>query len=671
MMRDQSQPMDVNEWVIRNLLSNVSVIGLFMCPMITMRLFAEEKRTGTIELLITSPLNDYEIIIGKWLAAVLLYACMLGLSLLNVVTLYFYGKPDWKPMLIGYLGLLLQGACMLAIGTFISSCTRNQIVAVVASFGVFLLLWVISWASSLDQTPLMRAVGYLSILDHLDSLHQGRSGYQGHLLFLEHDFPGPVPDRTGHGIHPVEGIMAQQTNKHRAATLATAVGYAIVVVVILAGLNFLANRYNKSYDSTANKKFTLSDQTDKIAGNLKQDVKITYWGQSSGFTAERTTCWTATRTCPRKSTSEYQDVDKKRTQALAAGVKNPSIPMLYIFVEAGNKKEDAKGLTEEDITGAIVRVLKGGDRKVCFTAGSGEHSTDDTERDGFSTAKQLTEKNNYKTEVLRLLTQPQIPMDCTITVIPGPKHDYTAPEVNAIKEYVENGGRALILLDAPLKFAAMQIDDNVAFMDLLSSWGVTPDKDLVLDLSGVGQLYGVGPEMPVVMAYQQHAIVHDMKDTWTAFPLTRSLDVKNGDKTKVDKLFETTADSLGTTNLASASNRGSPLQDRQDGALHAGRGGHLHHWQGKWQRTFCGGRLLRFRFQRNYRIQRQSRSVPEYVELAQFRRGSDLHPSQGSHRQPAQYESAPGQHDVLLQRVRPSAADSRHRRERLVAAPVV
>jgi ABC-2 type transport system permease protein len=172
-MMGRSQPMDVNEWVIRNLLSNISVIGLFMCPMITMRLFAEEKRTGTLELLVTSPLNDYEIILGKWLAAVILYACMLGISLLNVLTLYMYGKPAWKPMLIGYLGLLLQGGCMLALGEFISSCTRNQIVAVVASFGVLLLLWVISWVSQLDSTPLMRGIGYLSILDHLDSFSKG------------------------------------------------------------------------------------------------------------------------------------------------------------------------------------------------------------------------------------------------------------------------------------------------------------------------------------------------------------------------------------------------------------------------------------------------------------------------------------------------------------------
>lgn len=173
MMQGQSIPMDVNETVVRGLLSNIAVIGLFMVPIITMRLFAEEKRSGTMELLITSPLKDLEIILGKWLAAVVLYAAMLGVSLLNLLTLYAYGKPDWKPMMIGYLGLLLQGSGMLAIGAFISACTKNQIVAAVGGFGVLLLLWVISWASSLDNSTFSRVMGYLSINDHLESFSKG------------------------------------------------------------------------------------------------------------------------------------------------------------------------------------------------------------------------------------------------------------------------------------------------------------------------------------------------------------------------------------------------------------------------------------------------------------------------------------------------------------------
>jgi ABC-2 type transport system permease protein len=172
-MMGQSVPMSVDDWVIRSVLSNVAVVGLFMVPMITMRLFAEEKRTGTIELLATSPLHDLEIILGKWLAAVGLYAAMLALSLINVVVLYMYGKPSWKPLLVGYLGLLLQGGCMLALGAFISACTKNQIVAAVGGFGLLLLLWVISWASQQDNTTLSQVFGYLSINDHFENFSRG------------------------------------------------------------------------------------------------------------------------------------------------------------------------------------------------------------------------------------------------------------------------------------------------------------------------------------------------------------------------------------------------------------------------------------------------------------------------------------------------------------------
>jgi ABC-type uncharacterized transport system involved in gliding motility auxiliary subunit len=341
--------------------------------------------------------------------------------------------------------------------------------------------------------------------------------------------------------------MERQTSRRRAANLATGVLYSIIVVAFLGGLNFLANRYNKSFDATSNKKFTLSDQTEKIAKSLKQDVVITYWGQPNGFTEARDLL-DRYKNLSSKIDVRYQDVEKNRTQALAAGVKNP-IP--NIFVQVGNKKEEAKSLTEEEISGALVRVLKGGDRTVCFTLGSGEHSTADTSKDGYSTAKTQTEKSNYKTKDIKLLPNPEIPADCTIVVVAGPKHDYLAPEVASLKQYVENGGRALFLLDPPFKFAGAEVDDNIALMDVLSGWGVTPQKNLVLDLSGVGQLYNAGPELPIVTSYGSHAIVREMKDVWTAFPLARSLEIKNGDKTKVDKLFETSDDSIATTNLAS------------------------------------------------------------------------------------------------------------------------
>jgi ABC-2 type transport system permease protein len=167
-MMGRPVPMDVNEWVVRPVLMNISVIGLFLIPMITMRLFAEEKRTGTIELLATSPIRDIEIIVGKWLAALTLYASILGISAVNILVLFMYGKPDWKPLLVGYLGLLLQGGCLLAIGTFLSTTTRNQIIAGTATFAISLLLWVLDWVSSYETAAWAKVVAYLSVVTHFE-----------------------------------------------------------------------------------------------------------------------------------------------------------------------------------------------------------------------------------------------------------------------------------------------------------------------------------------------------------------------------------------------------------------------------------------------------------------------------------------------------------------------
>lgn len=172
-LRGEAMPMSINEQIMRPLLMNVGVIFLFFIPLITMRLFAEEKRSGTIELLATSPVRDSEIIVGKWLAALILYACLLAFTALNFAFLFMYGKPDWKPLAVGYLGLLLQGGLLLAIGTFISTLTKNQIIAGAATFGICLLLWVFEWVSGYDSATWATVLSYISVIPHFESFSRG------------------------------------------------------------------------------------------------------------------------------------------------------------------------------------------------------------------------------------------------------------------------------------------------------------------------------------------------------------------------------------------------------------------------------------------------------------------------------------------------------------------
>lgn len=167
------QPMNINQMLVAPLLMNASVVILFFLPMITMRTYAEEKRSGTIELLLTSPLTDWQIILGKFLGAWLLFAAMLSVTLVHIAVLFYFGDPEWKPIATGYLGLLLMGGCFISVGLLISSLTKNQIVAGAVTFAVFLMLWVINWIGTFVGPTAQAVLQHLSITDHLDDFAKG------------------------------------------------------------------------------------------------------------------------------------------------------------------------------------------------------------------------------------------------------------------------------------------------------------------------------------------------------------------------------------------------------------------------------------------------------------------------------------------------------------------
>jgi ABC-type uncharacterized transport system involved in gliding motility auxiliary subunit len=356
-------------------------------------------------------------------------------------------------------------------------------------------------------------------------------------------------------------IKTRQTKYTAYVTL-----YLVVILAVLAAANFLANRYDKSYDATANKQFSLSDQTTKVVKGLKGDIKITYFDNQERFPTARNLLERYSNLSP-KVHVEYIDPVKKPQLARAAGFSRDS----NIIVDSGFRKEPAKSLTEEEVTGALIRSLKTQTRNVYFLSAGGEYSTDETGASGYSRLKDLLTRDNYKTQVLtpkgsapaagktinlNEKQQPQtaafeIPKDCTVLVVGGPQLAYPPVVVDAIKKYVEGGGRALFMLDDPLRISREgQTQDSPELLKLLSDWGVTPDKDLVLDLSGVGQsLFGTGPEVPVIFQYESQTIVRPMQRVPTAFPLARSLDIKSTGAATVDKMFGTTDDSLGITDI--------------------------------------------------------------------------------------------------------------------------
>lgn len=169
----QGGPMNINMSLIRPLFSNASVIILFILPIITMRTYSEEKRSGTIELLLTSPVTDWEIIIGKFLGAMGLYCTMLSATVMHMAILFAYGQPEWRPLIAGYVGLLLVGGSFISMGLFVSSLTKNQIVAGVGTFAAGMMLWVINWLGDNASPNTAAVLSYLSITEHFDDFAKG------------------------------------------------------------------------------------------------------------------------------------------------------------------------------------------------------------------------------------------------------------------------------------------------------------------------------------------------------------------------------------------------------------------------------------------------------------------------------------------------------------------
>jgi len=343
--------------------------------------------------------------------------------------------------------------------------------------------------------------------------------------------------------------MAAQMPSSRQTKFAAYVAfYVIVVVAILSIANVLADRYNKTYDTTSNKRYSLSDQTSKIVKDLKQPATITDYDQASGFAGAKDLLDQYANLSP-KIHVDYVDVDKKPELARAANVKSYGT----IIVAIGDRHEQAQNATEEGITGAFIRDIKTSTRTICFVEGSGEHRIDDTGRDGYSHFKDLLAPDGYQTQTVNLLTKAEVPATCTALVIAGPDSDYQQPEVDAIQKYVQSGGRALFMLDPPLKMGRDTIADNDLLVKMLSGWGVTPQKNMILDLNPVGQLAGLGPEVALVTSYDTQTIVAALKGHATGFPLSRSLDVKSAGNATDETMFSSSDTSLATTKLDSAS----------------------------------------------------------------------------------------------------------------------
>ncbi len=315
---------------------------------------------------------------------------------------------------------------------------------------------------------------------------------------------------------------------------------ALAVLAILGIVNWMAARNTKRWDVTKNRQWSLADQTLKVLGGLEGEAKLTYFNRDTGAGDPGRDRLREYEAAARNLKVVY--VDPTQKPGLTRDYDITSVPTLV--VEYGGKREKVTNVTEQDVTNALIAVTRKGEKTVCFAEGEGQRSIDDMGEAGFSAAKGALEKASYKTQKLALLREPKIPAECTVVVLAGPEKDLLPPAIDALRSYVAAGGKLLAMVEPELRGAAP------ALVALLAEWNLEAGRDLVLDVSGVGQVFGLGPAAPVADSYPYHEITRDFRVA-TVFATARSVSAGSASKPGVfaQNLVQTSARSWAETDL--------------------------------------------------------------------------------------------------------------------------
>ena len=290
----------------------------------------------------------------------------------------------------------------------------------------------------------------------------------------------------------------------------------IAVLAILIGVNYLVSRRDKRWDLTAGGTFTLSDQTTKVLNNLKTPVKVLVFERpGEGFQRFRDALGPY-EYASRNIQIEYVDADRQPARVKEYNVMNYGT----VVLEYGGRRENVMSDREQELTNALIKVTTGRQVKAYFVQGHGEKDFAGSDRNGYANAVALLKRDNYTVDKIVLAqSQGGVPADASVLIIAGPTTDYLPPEIDAIRTYLKKGGKALFMLDPPV---GESIRPATTLEGLLKEWSITLGHDVVIDISGMGQLLGTDASVPVVASYPSHPVTQNF-NVLTAFPLAQSV----------------------------------------------------------------------------------------------------------------------------------------------------
>lgn len=313
--------------------------------------------------------------------------------------------------------------------------------------------------------------------------------------------------------------------------------YTAIVLAIVVLANWFVSRHDHRWDLTPNQRYSLSPQTKKMLKGLDRDINIYVFDREQSFRDRRDLLGNYSA-ASHHLTVQYVDPDRQPSLARQLGVRTFGT----IMVAAGDRHFEAQSPTEEAVTNALIRILKG-QKSIYFVQGHGERDLESAERSGYDHVKKQIENGNYQVKTLVLLQKMEIPPDCALLVVAGPHTDYLAQEVETLKKYVQAGGRMLVMIDPTTELPELT--------KLFENWNVTVHNDLVIDLNPVAQVFGTEPTMPLIMKYGSSPIVQPLARMATLFPVTRSFAVGKDTKTSatVESLCNTSQESFGVADF--------------------------------------------------------------------------------------------------------------------------
>jgi ABC-type uncharacterized transport system involved in gliding motility auxiliary subunit len=286
---------------------------------------------------------------------------------------------------------------------------------------------------------------------------------------------------------------------------------SIAVLTILVLLNFLGYRHHKRFDLTEEKLYTVSDQSKKILGGLQKDVKVIRFDKDDDQRLG-------------DAMSEFKYVSPRISYERIDPQQRPEIAKQYkfqrwgdTFVISGDRSERLQATGEQDLMNGILKVTRDKLKTICFVEGHGEKNQSGSDAEGYSMVESGMKAQNYETKSVNLVTANQVPSECSVLIVAGPKKALFPQEAAMIGKYLDGGGKALVMVDP---------DTDPGLADVFKAWNIAVGNDTVIDASGVGRMFGTGPAVPLVSSYGTHPITKDMTRTGTFFPLARS--VKTG-----------------------------------------------------------------------------------------------------------------------------------------------